>query len=124
MPDEANPSYAAWKEAISEAMAGLDDGAIVVGHSVGGTILIITLAAAPPKQKSAEYCWSRLRLSARAAGRRETSGRQWPTSARGCLPKTPVHLYHGSADETAPLAHVDLYARRRYPARPSIASMA
>jgi pimeloyl-ACP methyl ester carboxylesterase len=23
--------------------------------------------------------------------------------------RTPIHLYHGSADDTAPLAHVDLY---------------
>jgi pimeloyl-ACP methyl ester carboxylesterase len=27
------------------------------------------------------------------------------------LQETEVHLFHGSADDTAPLAHVDLYAK-------------
>jgi predicted alpha/beta hydrolase family esterase len=41
-PVEDDPSYAAWGPAISEAIATLEDGAVVVGHSVGGTLLIAT----------------------------------------------------------------------------------
>jgi len=44
MPDEDDPSYARWVEAIRREMAGLDDGAVVIGHSVGGTLLINALA--------------------------------------------------------------------------------
>lgn len=53
MPNEADPGYAVWKAALAEEMAGLADGAVVVGHSIGGTILINALAEATPKQKLA-----------------------------------------------------------------------
>src|SRR3954468_19522912 len=49
MPDEADPSYAKWKATIAQEIAGLDDGAILIGHSVGATILINALAEEPPK---------------------------------------------------------------------------
>jgi predicted alpha/beta hydrolase family esterase len=110
MPEEAEPSYARWKAALAEEIAGLDDGAILVGHSIGGTILISALAEAPPKRKLAGV----ILIAAPFVG---AGG--WPSEdirpmadlgAR--LPaKTPIHLYHGSKDDTAPLAHVDLYAR-------------
>ena len=38
MPNEADPKYAAWKTTLKRQFAGLDDGAILVGHSIGGTI--------------------------------------------------------------------------------------
>src|ERR1700748_756094 len=44
MPDEADPRYPAWKAALEQALAGLDEGAILIGHSIGGTILINVLA--------------------------------------------------------------------------------
>ena len=49
MPNEADPDYAVWKGALQTEFAALEPGAIVIGHSVGGTILIHVLAeAAPP----------------------------------------------------------------------------
>jgi hypothetical protein len=50
MPNEADPTYAGWKAALKREFAGLDDGAILSGHSIGGTILIRTIADEPPKQ--------------------------------------------------------------------------
>ncbi|MBV9245548.1 MAG: alpha/beta fold hydrolase, partial [Methylobacteriaceae bacterium] len=44
MPNEADPSYASWKAALTEEIAALDDSATLVGHSIGGTILIALLA--------------------------------------------------------------------------------
>ena len=43
MPNEADPKFATWQMALEEQLATLQDGAVVVGHSVGGTILIHTL---------------------------------------------------------------------------------
>jgi predicted alpha/beta hydrolase family esterase len=37
MPDEGDPSYATWKPTLESEIAALDDGAIIVGHSIGGT---------------------------------------------------------------------------------------
>jgi hypothetical protein len=110
MPNEADPSYPTWKAALAEEIARLDDGAILVGHSIGGTILINALAAAPPNRKLAGI----FLLAAPFVG---AGG--WPSGdiepiadldAR--LPsKTPIHLYHGSQDDTAPFVHADLYER-------------
>jgi predicted alpha/beta hydrolase family esterase len=43
MPGEDDPSYARWSAAIRREMTALNDGAVVAGHSVGGTILINAL---------------------------------------------------------------------------------
>ena len=47
MPNEADPRYALWKAVLKKEFAKLDDGAILVGHSIGGTILINVLAEEP-----------------------------------------------------------------------------
>ncbi len=52
MPNETDPGYPAWKAALADEIALLDDGAILVGHSVGDTILINALAEAPPEPKA------------------------------------------------------------------------
>jgi predicted alpha/beta hydrolase family esterase len=108
MPNEADPSYTAWKAALAEEIAGLDDGAILIGHSLGGAFLINALAGAPPDRRLAGV----FLIAAPFVG---VGG--WPsedikpTADLGARlpPKTPIHLYHGSKDDTAPFAHVDLY---------------
>ena len=49
MPNEDEPDYARWATTLRVEIAKLGDGAIVVGHSIGGTILIHALAADPPE---------------------------------------------------------------------------
>lgn len=108
MPNEADPSYAVWKAALAEEMTSLADSAIVVGHSIGGTILINALAEAPPKRVLAGI----FLIAAPFVGPGGwPSDDIRPTADLGArLPSgTPVHLYHGSEDDTAPFAHVDLY---------------
>jgi predicted alpha/beta hydrolase family esterase len=110
MPDEADPSYAAWKAALEQQIAALDDGAILIGHPIGGTILINTLAENPPNRKLSGV----FLIAAPFVG---AGG--WPSEDIKLSPElgarlpeaTPIYLYHGSADDTAPFAHVDLYAR-------------
>ena len=89
MPHEAEPAYAAWKAALKRQFDRLDDGAILIGHSIGGTILIRTLADEPPRRTCA------------GRGHRTTLD----LGAR-LSPRTPIYLYHGSKDDTAPVAHV------------------
>src|SRR5215468_3035670 len=48
MPNEADPNYARWKAALKREFATVADGAILIGHSIGGTILIQVLAKEPP----------------------------------------------------------------------------
>ena len=110
MPDEDDPSYANWRAAIEREIAALDASAVLIGHSVGGTILILALAERPP-----EHALSAIVLIAAPF----VGGDGWPgdefelprdLGAR--LPEgVPVHIFHGSDDKTAPPAHADLYAR-------------
>ena len=51
MPNEGEPLYATWKAALYKEMKQLDDSAILVGHSVGGTILLHAVAEQRPKRK-------------------------------------------------------------------------
>ncbi len=88
MPNEADPRYSAWRAALLSEFDTLEDGAIVVGHSVGATILIHVLAEQPPKPRQ-----PRADFSARI-----------PVDV-------PVFLYHGAEDEVVPFAHVHLYAK-------------
>lgn len=109
MPNEDEPDYQTWKAAIAEAMAGLDDGAVVVAHSIGGTILISALAEAAPKRKLAGV----FLIATPFVGTGGWSMEEIPPMADlgARLPRQiPVHLYHGSEDDTAPIAHVGLYA--------------
>jgi pimeloyl-ACP methyl ester carboxylesterase len=109
MPDEADPSYARWSVAIRREMAGLDDGAVVAGHSVGATILVHALAEQPPETGLGAI----VLIAAPFVG---DGG--WPSDefeltrdlGARLPPGVRVHVFHGLGDETAPPSHADLYA--------------
>jgi pimeloyl-ACP methyl ester carboxylesterase len=110
MPDEDAPTYTRWGPAARRALAELADGAAVVGHSLGGTVLAAVLAEQPPESKLAVI----VLIAAPFVG---PGG--WPSDEfelPGDLgarlpPGVPVHLFHGVGDEIAPPSHAELYAR-------------
>ena len=110
MPNEDDPSFAAWKTALEKEFARLDDGAILVGHSIGGTILVNALAETTSKLKFRGI----FLIAAPFVGE---GG--WPSDDINPAPDlgsrlprdVPVYIYHGLADETAPPSHSELYAR-------------
>jgi hypothetical protein len=109
MPDEADPSYARWSVAIRREIAVLEDG-VVVGHSVGGTILIQALAERQPERKLRAI----VLIAAPFVGADGWPGTEFelPPDLGARLPReVPVHLFHGLKDQTAPPSHADLYAR-------------
>ncbi|WP_406079348.1 alpha/beta fold hydrolase [Micromonospora sp. NBC_00858] len=110
MPDEGDPSYAKWSAAIRREIAALDDGAVVAGHSVGGTILINALAERPPERKLKAI----VLIAAPFVGAGGWPGGEFepPHNLGARLPQgVPVHVFHGLQDETAPPSHADLYTR-------------
>ncbi|MEV1157135.1 alpha/beta fold hydrolase [Micromonospora chokoriensis] len=109
MPDEDDPGYASWSVAIRREIAALDDGAVVVGHSVGGTILVNMLAERPPERQLGAI----VLVSAPFVGAGGWPGGEFetPYDLGARLPRdVPVHVFHGLRDETAPPSHADLYA--------------
>jgi predicted alpha/beta hydrolase family esterase len=109
MPDEADPTYAAWKAALEQEIVALDDGAILIGHSLGGTILTNALAENPPDRKLSGVFL--IAAPFVGAGGWLSEDITLPELGARLSEVTPICLYHGSADDTAPFAHVDLYAR-------------
>ena len=123
MPDEDDPSYATWTAALEKELAGLDDGAILVGHSLGGTFLINALAERPSdRQFRAIFL-----IAPPFVGEGGWPSDDW-TPARELDSQLPrgvaIYVYHGLADDTVPASHAELYARaipraylRRLPGR-------
>ena len=109
MPAEDDPSAAAWVPAIRQELATLEDGAIAVGHSVGGTLLIHALAEEPAPRLAAIVL-----LAAPFVGPGGWPADEFtlPSDLGDRLPSgVPVHLFHGLDDDTAPPEHLELYCR-------------
>lgn len=110
MPGEEDPHYAAWKSAIETHLSALDDRAILLGHSLGGAVLVNVLVQLPvPVGFGALFL-----VAAPFVGEGGWSSDELTTPADlgARLPEDlPVHVYHGLQDETAPAIHADLYAR-------------
>jgi hypothetical protein len=110
MPNEADPNYERWKAALKKEFAKLDEGAILIGHSIGATILISVLSEEPPDRTPKGV----FLIAAPFVGK---GG--WPSDdiepmsdlGKRLPAKMPVYLYHGTEDGTAPLEHAGLYER-------------
>ncbi|MEU3838604.1 alpha/beta hydrolase [Streptomyces sp. NPDC028635] len=110
MPHEDDPSLARWGPVIRRELADLRDGAVVTGHSVGGTILVHALAEQPPQSGLAAI----VLIAAPFVGDGGWPGTEFelPGDLGARLPRgARVHVFHGLEDEIAPPLHADLYAR-------------
>lgn len=109
MPNEDDPNYVAWAGALTAAGAALGDDAILVGHSIGGTILVNLLAERGwPGRIAAVFLLAAPYVGpggwpSEEIGSMETLGLRLPVGL-------PIHLFHGDDDEIAPFAHLGLYA--------------
>ena len=108
MPHEDTPDYPAWNRAIIGQIARLGDDVILVGHSVGATMVIWSLAENQPKEQLAGV----FLIAAPFVGERGWQIEDFvpPKNIGAKVPDVPIYLYHGRADEVVPFAHVDLYA--------------
>ena len=107
MPGEADPKYAAWKHAIVRELGDLEDGAIVIGHSTGGTTLIHALAESPPTIRLGAIVLIAAPFIGQGGWQSEDISPRSDLSHRD----VPIFLYHGTEDETVPFSHLALYAK-------------
>jgi predicted alpha/beta hydrolase family esterase len=110
MPDEADPRYSPWKAVLVNELDKLNAGAILIGHSVGGTFLIHALAEHPAKRRPGAVS---------LIGAPFIGDGGWPSDeierpadlAERLPPELPLFLYHGTADDVVPFEHLELYAK-------------
>lgn len=109
MPDEADPNPQAWKHVLAAELEKVNDGVILVGHSVGAAILLDFLAdragTSPPP--AGVFLIATPFLG--EGGWPSDDLRPTRTVAEQLAGGAPLFLYQGTEDETVPLAHVDLF---------------
>ena len=110
MPDEDDPKFARWAQTLRREIDKLDDGAVLVGHSIGATILVHCLAEEPSKAPLAGIFLMSMPFIGKD-GWPNDEIRSEPDLGAKLPAQSPVYLYQGSADETVPAAHVDLNAK-------------
>lgn len=111
MPDEADPRVNAWKRKIAAELARLEGKVVLVGHSVGGSILLNYLAEEPVKKPIAG-----LYLLAAPAWDED----EWNYDDLKLPPDLPdklaliprIVLYHSRDDAVVPFAHLALHRAR------------
>lgn len=112
MPHEADAPFDEWRQQISHTLSKIHEPVIVIGHSVGASILLKYLSEIPLKKALAGI----FLLSAPFWG-----GEGWhyegyqklqlPANIEAKLPAgTPLFLYHCRDDEIVPYEHLTLYA--------------
>lgn len=113
MPDESNAPYEQWKRLIEHELAAMHGPIILVGHSVGGSILAKCLGEIDVAKAVADI----ILLATPFWG-----GAGWtydgyeelalPQDAAVTFPKGPrLLLYHCRDDETVPFGHLALFAQ-------------
>ena len=109
MPDEDDPSVATWVPAIRREVAMLADGAVVVGHSIGATLLVHALETQPPDRPLGAI----VLLAAPFVGRSgwQVDDFEVTDETGGRLPPgVPVDVFFGMEDDTVPRSHAGLWA--------------
>lgn len=109
MPDPENPKYMEWRKVLKEELAALEDGSVLVGHSIGGSALLKFLS----EEELGKSFSKVITISAPFWGLDE----DWQldefelaedfASRNSLLPD--VVLFHSIGDEIVPFAHLQKY---------------
>ena len=111
MPDEDSPEYGAWKAQIAQELAASDGEVILVGHSLGASVLLKYLSEETVEKSvagmflvAAPY-WGVEDWEVSEYALQEDLASKFPT-------ELPVFFYHSRDDEWVPFAHLALYKEK------------
>lgn len=113
MPDEDDAQYGQWKQRIETELAALSGPVVLVGHSVGASILAKCLTEIDVDQPVAGIFLLSTPFWGGDGWRYEGYQQlELPKDAAARLPQdASVFLYHSHDDEIVPFSHLALYAR-------------
>ena len=109
MPNPEDPQYAEWKKVLKKEIASLEDGAVLVGHSIGGTALLKFLSEEELGKSFAKVItvgspfWS-----IDADWEKEDFALADDFVSRNSL-LPQVVLFHSIKDEIVPFSHLEKY---------------
>ena len=108
MPDADAPEFGKWSARTSRELSALDGRVILVGHSLGASVLLKYLS-----EERVEKSIAGVFLIATPYWGREVAEFELSEDFPATLPEdVPIFLYHGRDDEVVPFAHLAQYAGR------------
>jgi predicted alpha/beta hydrolase family esterase len=111
MPEEENSGYQAWRAQISKELAALDNGIILVGHSVGSSMLLKYLS-----EENAQNSVAGIFLIAApywgAEGWQVDEFTLDEGHASEVLKALPLFFYHSRDDDIVPFTHLALHVKK------------
>lgn len=111
MPDPDHPRYLAWRDQIEQELASMEDECILIGHSLGGSLLLKTLAEGIFHKRIAGL----FLVSTPYWGKDEDWQLEYalPEDFVAKLPPiSRIVLYHSQHDEIIPSTHLWLYKEK------------
>jgi uncharacterized protein len=110
MPDPENPHYDEWRTTLKKELASIDHELILVGHSLGASVLLKYLS----EEKIQQHVAGLFLIGAVYWGKEDWKVREYVLK-RNFSSKLPsigrLFLYHSSDDEVVPISHVRCFAR-------------
>ena len=109
MPDEDSPEYEAWRDRIAGELAELEGEVILVGHSLGASVLLKYLSEAKVEKPAAGL----FLIAPPYWGVEDWEVDEYALQEDfvSMLPeRLTMFLYHSRDDEWVPFAHLALYA--------------
>lgn len=108
MPDPENPAYDLWKQRFEQELEAAGDGVVLVGHSLGGSVLLKFLSEEGSTKAIGGLCIVAAPYWGGAGWQVEEY--MLTTDFARKLPHIPrIFLYHSRNDEVVPFEHVQHY---------------
>jgi predicted alpha/beta hydrolase family esterase len=111
MPDPESPEYETWKTLLAKEIALLQGELILIGHSLGGSVLLKYLSEEPCSDVIAGLFliaapfWGKKNWQVDEYALQEDFSSRLPGVSR-------IFLYHSLNDEVVPVSHLRFYAEK------------
>jgi uncharacterized protein len=111
MPNPDQPVYEQWKQELKKELARLDEGIILIGHSLGGSVILKLLS----EEKFTKKIDGIFMIGSPYWGKRNWKVNEYELKHDFpvCLPDVgEMYLYHSRKDAVVPFKHLSYYAEK------------